>query len=91
MCGFLFSDQDGAEPSGNSVAVSNLVRLAIAVDRADYHDKAGQTLRLFGQRLTKFPLSLPEMVDSLQLYEESPAEVIAGPYFLDDPTHSGTK
>lgn len=65
--------------------MGNLERLAVAVDRADYHDKAGQTLRLFGERLTKIPLSLPEMAASLLLYEESPTEVMAGTYFRDDP------
>lgn len=68
-------DQDGAEPSGNSIAVGNLLRLAVAVDRNDYHDKAARTLRLFGERLSKIPLSLPEMVTALQLHDNSPTEV----------------
>lgn len=71
------SEQDGAEPSANSIAVGNLERLAIAVDRSDYHDKAEQTLCLFQDRLAKIPLSLPEMASALLLYEESPTEVMA--------------
>lgn len=68
-------EQDGAEPCGNSIAVGNLERLAIAVDRSDYHDKAGRTLCLFQERLAKIPVTLPEMVAALQLYEQSPTEV----------------
>ncbi|XP_045035802.1 spermatogenesis-associated protein 20 isoform X1 [Daphnia magna] len=80
----LKEEQDGAEPSANSIAVGNLERLAIAVDRSDYHDKAEQTLCLFQDRLAKIPLSLPEMASALLLYEESPTEVvIVGPRSSD--------
>ena len=75
-------EQDGAEPCGNSIAVGNLERLAVAVDRSDYHDKAGRTLCLFQERLAKIPVTLPEMVAALQLYEQSPTEVRNPFYFF---------
>ncbi|XP_046456070.1 spermatogenesis-associated protein 20-like isoform X2 [Daphnia pulex] len=76
----LKEEQDGAEPSGNSIAVGNLERLAVAVDREDYRDQARRTLCLFQDRLAKIPVSLPEMVAALQLHQGSPTEVvIVGP------------
>jgi len=76
----LKEDQDGAEPSGNSVAVANLVKLSVLLDQREYRNKAGSILTLFGDRLKKIPPSIPEMVSSLLLYEDSPTEVvIVGP------------
>jgi uncharacterized protein YyaL (SSP411 family) len=72
---FFYPEQDGAEPSGNSIAVGNLERLAVAVDRSDYRDQARRTLCLFQDRLAKIPVSLPEMVAALQLHQGSPTEV----------------
>lgn len=71
----VYADQDGAEPSGNSVSAGNLVRLAVLVDRIEYQDKAGRLLRLFSERLAKVPISLPEMLSALVLYNDSPSEV----------------
>lgn len=69
-------DQDGAEPSGNSVAVANLVRLSILLDKPEYYSKAGQILTLFSDRLAKIPASVPEMVSSLLMFEDLPTEVV---------------
>lgn len=69
------SDQDGAEPSGNSIAVGNLERLSVLVDWPEYRESAARILRLFGDRLTKVPISLPEMVSGLMLHQDSPTEV----------------
>ena len=70
-------DQDGAEPSGNSVSVSNLVRLSLLLDCGEYRDKAGRILQLFHQRLSRVPVALPAMVSALIMYEDSPTEVKA--------------
>jgi len=75
MHGILYVDQDGAEPSGNSVSAGNLVRLAVLVDWIEYQEKAGRLLRLFSERLAKVPISLPEMLSALVLYNDSPSEV----------------
>jgi len=64
------------------VAVSNLVRLSILLDKPDYYNKAGQVLTLFSDRLAKIPASIPEMVSSLLMYEDLPAEVIPFVSFL---------
>ena len=74
-------DHDGAEPSGNSVAVANLVRLSILLDEPEYYRKAGKILTVFSDRLAKIPTSIPEMVSSLLMYEDLPTEVIHSFYF----------
>jgi len=78
-------DHDGAEPSGNSVAVANLVRLSILLDEPEYYRKAGKILTVFSDRLAKIPTSIPEMVSSLLMYEDLPTEVvIIGPRSCDE-------
>lgn len=54
-------DQDGAEPSPNSVAVFNLLRAASYTDHEEWVKKAGQILTVFSERLVKIPVVLPEM------------------------------
>lgn len=72
----LYSDQDGAEPSGNSVSVQNLMRLATLLDKTDYAEKTEQILSVFTSRLTRFPLSLPEMIYGLMFHYDSPTQVV---------------
>ncbi|XP_031354911.1 spermatogenesis-associated protein 20-like [Photinus pyralis] len=73
------TDQDGAEPCGNSVSVHNLLRLAVYLQRSDLRSKAGRTLAAFSEKLMAIPMALPEMVSALLLYHEAPTQVfIAG-------------
>ena len=46
-------DYDGAEPSGNSIAVLNLLRLAAITGREDFRQSAERTLRAFGPCLAR--------------------------------------
>ncbi|MEK7408970.1 MAG: thioredoxin domain-containing protein [Acidobacteriota bacterium] len=55
-------DHDGAEPSGNSVAVLNLLRLAEMTGRQDFRQAAERTLGAFAWRLSNAPESLPAML-----------------------------
>lgn len=72
-------DQDGAEPSGNSVSVHNLLRLAAYLDRQDLKSKAGRILTVFSKRLKSIPRAFPEMLSGLLLYHDAPTQVfIAG-------------
>lgn len=73
---YYFLDEDGAEPSGNSVTVQNLLRLSSMLDRSDYNEKAEQILSVFTSRLSRFPSSLPEMTCGLMLHHDSPTQVI---------------
>ncbi|XP_071525770.1 spermatogenesis-associated protein 20 isoform X2 [Panulirus ornatus] len=69
-------DQDGAEPSANSVSVGNLVRLSPLLDRPDYRAKAEAIFCLFSDRLKKIPIALPEMTTSLLLHQKPPEQII---------------
>lgn len=46
---------DCMEPSGNAIACSNLLRLAIYLDCDEFKDKAKQILRTFGTKIEKDP------------------------------------
>ncbi len=73
-------DYDGAEPSPNSVAALNLLRLAQLTDRPEFHDRATKTLGVFSDRLTKAPTSVPQMLCALDASLAKPRQiVIAGP------------
>ncbi|XP_042889335.1 spermatogenesis-associated protein 20-like isoform X3 [Penaeus japonicus] len=69
-------DQDGAEPSANSVSVGNLLRLSPLLDRADYKEKAEAIFRLFAERLNKIPIALPEMTTALLIHNKPPVQII---------------
>lgn len=58
-------DSDNVEPSGNSVAALNLLRLGRITGRKDYEEAARKTLALFGSKMKEIPLSLPAMLSAL--------------------------
>jgi uncharacterized protein YyaL (SSP411 family) len=60
--------QDSSIPSGNSLAVTALLRLARLTGRADLQDKAETTLRLFGSLLADHPLAAGQMLLALDYY-----------------------
>ncbi len=69
-------DYDGAEPSGNSVAVLALLKLAAITGRADLRKPSEATLRLFAGRLQKIPQAVPYMLHSLDFWIEEPHRVV---------------
>ncbi|XP_014285586.1 spermatogenesis-associated protein 20 [Halyomorpha halys] len=72
----LKEDQDGAEPSGNSVAAGNLLRLGCMLDCPEMKEKASKLLSSFTSRLSRIPVALPEMVCALMLYHDAPTLVV---------------
>jgi uncharacterized protein YyaL (SSP411 family) len=52
-------DDDEAEPSGNSVAACNLLRLAQMTDRKDFHDSADRLRKKMGKRRRMFVRTTP--------------------------------
>jgi uncharacterized protein YyaL (SSP411 family) len=67
---------DGAIPAGNSVALMNLVRLhALTLDDA-YRSRADALLRGFGDRLSRYPTGLGEMLLALQFRLADPKEIV---------------
>jgi uncharacterized protein YyaL (SSP411 family) len=71
----IFLDQDGAEPSGNSIACGNLIKLASYLDRTDLFDKASQLLSSMHEVLIQLPISCPELVINLVNFIDSIAQV----------------
>ena len=58
-------DYDGAEPSGNAVALLDLLRLAHFTDRAEYREAAERTLRALGSKITQQAVAVPQMLVGL--------------------------
>ncbi len=72
-------DYDGAEPSGNAVAVLALLRLAAMTGRKPYAGAAEKTLRLLAPRLQESPQAAPHLLLGLDFYLEEPRRaVVAG-------------
>jgi uncharacterized protein len=78
---------DGAEPSPNSTAAMNLLRLAQFTDRAEWRDKAYRTLSAFTARLQSEPDAVPALVSALDFRLAQTKQIlIAG-----DPTSQDTR
>jgi uncharacterized protein len=79
-------DYDGAEPSGNSVAVLSLLRLAEISGRKEFAEAAEKTLRLFASRLHDLPQAVPHSLIGLAFHlGDTKRAVVAG-----DPDRSET-
>jgi uncharacterized protein len=69
-------DYDGAEPSGNSLAVISLQKLAHITGRKEFRDASERTLRLFADRLQKLPQAVPLLLLGLDFWLEEPKRVV---------------
>jgi uncharacterized protein YyaL (SSP411 family) len=67
---------DGAVPSGNSIAVLNLLRLYEFTTKEDYRIRLEKALKSFSSILTSNPGALSEMLLAVDFYLDSPKEVI---------------
>ncbi len=71
---------DGAVPSGNSVAMYNLLRLARLTGRTNYEEKAAHLSRLFAPQVRHAPLAYTQMLVAIDFAIGPSYEVvIAGP------------
>jgi uncharacterized protein YyaL (SSP411 family) len=61
----LREDYDGAEPSPNSVAVSNLLRLDLLYENEGWRRRAEKLVASFAVRLRETPQALPQMAGML--------------------------
>ncbi len=69
-------DYDGAEPSGNSVALLALMRLAHLTDRAELRQAAERTLRAFGPKISAQPVAMPQALVALDYWTTPRREVV---------------
>ncbi|MDY6911402.1 MAG: thioredoxin domain-containing protein [Chloroflexota bacterium] len=76
---------DGAVPSGNSVAMFNLLRLARITARTELEEKAAQIGRAFSESVSKVPVGFTQIMCALD-FSIGPAYevVIAGESGADD-------
>ena len=80
-------DYDGAEPSGNSVAILALLKLGKITGREAFAQAAEQSLRLFAHRLQQAPQAVPYMLQALDFFLDEPwRAVVAG-----DPKQPATR
>jgi uncharacterized protein YyaL (SSP411 family) len=69
-------DYDGAEPSGNSVAVLALLKLGSITGRKDFTGAAEKSLLLFSMRLHQVPQAVPFMLQALDFSLQPPKHVV---------------
>lgn len=69
------ADQDGAEPSANSVSAHNLLRLYSFTGHKDWMDKCVCLLTAFSERMRRVPVALPEMVRTLSAQQQTLKQV----------------
>lgn len=67
---------DGAEPSGNSVAAANLVRLSRITDDEILNKNAEATLRSFSGLLQHAPHAMPLMIAAMEFFREPPVQIV---------------
>ena len=60
-------DHDGAEPAASSVAAGNALRLGRMLDDARLEERAGETMKAFGEQLRRMGTSMPAMLGALLL------------------------
>jgi uncharacterized protein len=69
-------DYDGAEPSGNSVAILALLKLSALTERKHYREAAEKSLRLFSERLQRVPQAVAYMLIALDFSTEEPKRAV---------------
>ena len=84
----LKEDYDGAEPSGNSVVMISLQKLAAICDREDYRAISEQCLKVFSERMDQLPQAVPLMLLALDFSLNPPHRVVIQGDLASDATQS---
>ena len=69
-------DYDGAEPSGNAVALNNLLRLARITGRPEYEASARKLIGVFQKGLAQSPFGMPQMLAACEFDLAPPREIV---------------
>jgi hypothetical protein len=67
---------DGPMPSGNSLAASNLLRLAALTGREDLRTLAGNVFKAFSTQLEENPTAHTQMLCALDFYLSNPMQIV---------------
>ena len=70
------TDHDGAEPSPNSIAALNLLRLGHYFNETSLHDRLRLLFQSYTGQLNKLPMTMPSMIRCLDLYQQGMTELI---------------
>jgi uncharacterized protein YyaL (SSP411 family) len=79
-------DYDGAEPSGNSLALLDLLRLAHLTDRDAYRQAATRTLDALMPKMSSQPVAVPQMLVGLDYSLALKREVVIAGEGKAEPT-----
>ena len=79
--------RDGSVPSGNSVALMDLLRLAHMLDRQDLHDKADRTMKALASRVGEVAYGAERLLAAVLFAESNPREIVV----VGDPSKPETK
>jgi uncharacterized protein YyaL (SSP411 family) len=80
-------DYDGAEPSGNSIAALDLLRLAAITGDTALRATAERALNAFARKMSEQPAGLPQMLVAYQWSAGKPLQVI----LAGDPSGADTQ
>jgi uncharacterized protein YyaL (SSP411 family) len=67
---------DGAEPSGNSVAVMNLLRLGQMTGDAELLRKAQRALECFAPQMHQYAVAMPQMLSAADFHRGPPVQIV---------------
>jgi uncharacterized protein len=67
---------DGAYPSGNSIALMNLVKLGKYTAKTEFHDKADEISKAFGNHLQRAPMGFTQFLSAMDYAMNPSSEVI---------------
>ena len=69
-------DYDGAEPSGNSIAILALLRLAQFTDRDDFRRAATRALEALSNKIASEPSAAPQLLVALDFHLAHPLQIV---------------
>ncbi|KAH9514406.1 spermatogenesis-associated protein 20 [Bulinus truncatus] len=72
----LKNDQDGAEPSANSVSAMNLLRLFVILDKPEWSVMAERIFKVYAERIEKIPMAVPELISALLFYHSDKKQIV---------------
>jgi uncharacterized protein len=72
----LKDDHDGAEPSANSVAAMNLIRLSRIFGRSDFEAAATRVVNSVQEMLERHPAAMPQMLGAVDALLAPPLQIV---------------
>ncbi len=81
-------DYDGAQPSGNAVAILALLKLGDITDQARFRDAAEKSLAFFADRMDRGPAGAGYFLQALDYWLDEPSRVVITGNPTDDRTRA---